>query len=165
MVSSFFRRGSDTPAQSVSGDQAIKNAAFNMFSNGTPFDLHIYLSESRYFNEFRDPGTKVHSEFGLLYGDWYSGPDGDGCRTFMHSFKPSEKLLNNGSIYLHVYVTAHGKSPDPKVEKKFNAGEQVAYSRKMLNKFKKVKYRKTHNLLTGETQASKEEIEVGVKYN
>lgn len=30
----------------------------------------------------------------------------------------------------------------------------------MLNKFKKVRYQKKHNLLTGETTASKEEIEV-----
>lgn len=36
----------------------------------------------------------------------------------------------------------------------------MSYSRKMLNKFKKVKYQKRHNLLTGETTASKEEIEV-----
>lgn len=36
----------------------------------------------------------------------------------------------------------------------------VVHASKQLNKFKKVKFLKTHNLLTGETSATPEQIEV-----
>lgn len=36
----------------------------------------------------------------------------------------------------------------------------VVYASKQLNKFKKVKFMKTHNLLTGETSATPEQIKV-----
>lgn len=36
----------------------------------------------------------------------------------------------------------------------------VVHAMKQLNKFKKVKFLKTHNLLTGETSATPEQIEV-----
>lgn len=40
----------------------------------------------------------------------------------------------------------------------------VVHASKQLNKFKKVKFLKTHNLLTGETSATPEQIEVCRKY-
>ncbi|XP_001602053.1 cleft lip and palate transmembrane protein 1 homolog [Nasonia vitripennis] len=157
-ISSFFRRGANN-TQTPGGAPAVApNTAFNIFANGTVFDLYIYLSEAEYFRDFNDPKAKVWTEHGLTYGDWYSGPDGDGSRVITHSFEPPKRLLNNGSIYLHVYVTKNGKSPDPSAGKKLFAGEMMSYARRMLNKFKKIKYQKTHNLLTGQTKASEEEI-------
>lgn len=99
-----------------------------------------------------------------MYGDWYSGPNQDGSRILEYSFVPSERLKQNGSIYLHVYVTKSGKLPNPKAGKGIYAGDYMSYSRKMLNKFKKIKYQKRHNLLTGESTASKEEIAVCKKH-
>ena len=159
-ISSFFRKSGQNVTTPNGAPAAAPNTAFNYFVNGTIFDLHIYMSESEYFREFNDPKARVWAEYGLIYGDWYSGPYGDGSRVLSHKFVPPKGLLNNGSMYLHVYVTKSGKSPDPSSGKKLFAGEMMSYSKKMLNKFKKIKYRKTHNLLTGETQASKEEIEV-----
>lgn len=118
------------------------------------------MSEFENFKQFNDPQSLIWFEEGLIYGDWYSGPNQDGSRTFEYSFVPSEHLKQNGSIYLHIYITKSGKSPNPKAGKGIYAGDYIAYSRKMLNKFKKIRYQKRHNLLTGESTASKEEIAV-----
>ena len=135
--------------------------ARNIFENGTIFDLHVYLSEFETFNEFGNPEAHVWTETGLIYGDWSSGPDNDGSRVFIHKFTPSEQLKNNGSIYLHVFVTESNKSPDPNSGKgKYAGKDMISYESRMLNKFKKVRYQKTHNLLTGETTATEEEIKV-----
>ncbi|XP_011495435.1 PREDICTED: cleft lip and palate transmembrane protein 1 homolog [Ceratosolen solmsi marchali] len=157
-ISSFFRNPAQNSQASAGNSAAAQNNAFNIFANGTVFDLHVYLSEYEFFKDFNDSKAKVWSEYGLIYGDWYSGPNGDGSKVFTHTFTPSKSLLNNGSIYLHVYVTKNGKSPDPSTGQKVYAGEMMSYTKKMLNKFKKIKYLKMHNLLTGQTQSSEEDI-------
>ncbi len=58
---------------------------------------------------------------------------------------------------MHAYVTKFGMSPDPKSGGSF-AGKDLGYIRRQLNKFKKVRFTKTHNLLTGETSKTEEEI-------
>lgn len=50
-----------------------------------------------------------------------------------------------------------GKSPDPAAGEDY-ANHEMAYIRRQLNKFKKVKYQKTANLLTGQTEKSPEEV-------
>ncbi|KAL6447230.1 hypothetical protein ACFW04_001484 [Cataglyphis niger] len=156
-ISSFFRRP-DNNSKSPNAISDTRLQAVNIFPNGTLFDLNVYLSEFENFKQFNDPRSLIWFEEGLIYGDWYSGPNQDGSKTFEYSFVPSEHLKQNGSIYLHIYVTKSGKSPNPKAGKGIYAGDYIAYSRKMLNKFKKIKYQKRHNLLTGESTASKEEI-------
>ncbi|KOX68196.1 Cleft lip and palate transmembrane protein 1 like protein [Melipona quadrifasciata] len=158
-ISHLFRRLQTDNSQFPGVTNPAHSQAVNIFENGTLFDMHVYLSESENFRQFDDPRTLVWLEQGLIYGDWYSGPFKDGSKIKNYKFVPSDQLKNNGSIYLHVYVTKNGKSPNPKAGKNNYAGDYMSYSRKMLNKFKKVRYQKKHNLLTGETTASKEEIE------
>ncbi|XP_076239799.1 putative lipid scramblase CLPTM1 [Calliopsis andreniformis] len=153
-ISYLFRR----PQPDINSQSPTRLQAVNIFQNGTVFDLHIYLSEAEHFKQFDDPRSLIWSERGLIYGDWYSGPNKDGSRIMRYKFNPSDQLKNNGSIYLHVYVTKSGKSPNPKAGENIYAGDYMSYSKKMLNKFKKIRYQKRHNLLTGETTASKEEI-------
>lgn len=163
-ISSFFRKPqTDTTNLSASaGDnvQVARVPAVNMFENGTLFDLNVYLSEAETFKNFSDPSALVWAENNLIYGDWSGGPYNDGTRVITHKFTPSDQLKRNGSIFLHVYITRSGKSPDPNTGKGVYAGQQVSYRRKMINKFKKVRYQKRHNLLTGETTATEEEIKV-----
>jgi hypothetical protein len=59
-----------------------------------------------------------------------------------------------------VYVTRRGKSPDPAAGKGVYAPHQVVYNKQLLNKYKRLRYTKTHNLLTGETAATAEEVKV-----
>ncbi|KAF7380979.1 hypothetical protein HZH68_015854 [Vespula germanica] len=153
------RNQSDNNSVTINnGNNVPKLQAVNIFENGTLFDLYIYLSEAEDF-KFDDPKALIWLEQGLIYGDWYSGQNNDGSRNLQYTFTPSDKLQNNGSIYLHVYITKTGKSPNPKAGKNVYAGDYISYRRKMLNKFKKIRYQKRHNLLTGETTASKEEIQ------
>ncbi|XP_043270617.1 cleft lip and palate transmembrane protein 1 homolog isoform X2 [Venturia canescens] len=159
-ISSFFQRSQpDTTNLSTSAGRSLPAVrVLNMFENGTHLDLNVFISESEVFKDFGKPQAHVWTEKNLIYGDWSSGPDNDGSRVMTHNFTPSDQLKKNGSIFLHVYVTKSGKSPDPNSGKDIYAGHYVSYARKMLNKFKKVRYQKRHNLLTGETTASEEEI-------
>lgn len=156
-ISSLFRRSDNNPkSPNAVGDARLQ--AVNIFSNGTLFDLSVYLSESENFKRFDDQQSLIWFEEGLVYGDWYGGPNQDGSRVLEHTFVPSGRLKQNGSIYLHIYITKSGKSPNPKAGKGVYAGDYISYSRKMLNKYKKIRYQKRHNLLTGESTASKEEM-------
>lgn len=157
-VSSFFRRPASTPTTDVApgtGGDGQTMAALNYFENGTLYDLRVYLSEHGEMN-WKDPGTLIWFEDGLSYGDWYAGRDGDGIYTKSHKFRPSQQLQKNGSIYLYTFVTKTGKSPDPYSGEEF-AGRYVSMTTRQLNKLKKIRYQKTVNLLTGDTERSAEE--------
>ena len=157
----FFKRPQPNQQASAPGAdgtvQLPKGAATNLFQNGTLFDLYVYLSEAEEFAAFKDVDSLVWKQTGLTYGDWYSGENGDGTYSFSSKFDVSEKLQNNGSIYLHSYVVAPGKSPDPSDGKGVYSKKWTIYKRKQLNKFKKKTYGKTANLLTGATEATEEE--------
>lgn len=167
-ISSFFRKPAATPptgAGSIDDPTGVKTAvaagtrapAWNYFDNGTLFDLHVYVSEDFEQIQFNDARSLVWFQEGLTYGDWYGGANGDGTFTHSHTIPATVSLQNNGSIYLHVYVTKFGMSPDPLAGSAY-AGKELGYVRRLLNKYKKIRYTKTHNLLTGETAKSEEEI-------
>jgi hypothetical protein len=155
-ITSFFRRPqAPQPSQS---DAAAKSQSvgFNLFENGTVFDMYFYVSEDFIFNSFNEPPAWL--QIGLIYGDWSSGENKDGCYSHSIVVKASEQLQNNGSIYLHTFITKTGKSPDPASLEDY-AGSEIAYSRRQLNKYKKVKFQKTQNLLTGTTGKSQQDLE------
>jgi len=156
----FFRRPQPNQAGAPGADGTVqlpKGAATNLFENGTLFDLYVFLSETEEFAGFKDPDSLVWKKTGLMYGDWYSGPNEDGTYSFSTQFEASETLQNNGSVYLHSYVVAPGKSPDPSDGKGMYSKKRTIYKRKQLNKFKKKTYGRTANLLTGKTDATQEE--------
>lgn len=66
------------------------------------------------FNAFNDEAALFWKETDLVYGDWTSGPNGDGSRLKSSTFPVPQVLLNNGSLYLHVFVVKEGQSPNPK---------------------------------------------------
>jgi hypothetical protein len=53
-------------------------------------DLYVYLSEKETFTEFMNPEALIWSEKGMIYGDWTSGPQGDGTRMHSVEIKTSE---------------------------------------------------------------------------
>ncbi|XP_030031236.2 LOW QUALITY PROTEIN: cleft lip and palate transmembrane protein 1 homolog [Manduca sexta] len=154
-ITSMFRQPSAPKPDLSNQSGSVRVPATNMFPNGTNLDLYCYLSDKEFYDEF-DKLTLIWTHNGLIYGDWTSGPNNDGTVTFSTEITPSHALRNNGSMYLHVFVVEEGKSPNPK--DKFYAGPRIAYGKKMLNKYKKLRYLKTHNLLTGQTEKSEEEI-------
>ncbi|XP_011305011.1 cleft lip and palate transmembrane protein 1 homolog [Fopius arisanus] len=158
-ITSFFRRPQVDPASSGASGAQTRLPAVNIFENGTLFDLWVFLSESESFNSQNDRvfDHLVWHEKNLIYGDWYSGANNDGIRTMDYTFAPSERFVNNGSIYIHVYATKSKSSQEDNSHFKGN-NNTYCYTKKMLNKFKKIRYHRRHNLLTGETTASAEEI-------
>lgn len=128
------------------------------------FDLHAYISEDFDRVPFSDPTALVWLQEGLVYGDWTSGPNGDGTYTHNINIVPTPRVQRNGSIYLHVYVTRFGMSPNPAAAKHGSyAGQELGYMRRLLNKYKRVKYSQTHNLLTGATEKTEAEQREALK--
>ncbi|PAV87024.1 hypothetical protein WR25_12697 isoform A [Diploscapter pachys] len=130
--------------------------ARNLFPPGQLFDLYMYLDESdETFIEF-EKGNLFWMEKGLKYGDYSSGPDKDGTLVFQRTIPTPEVLLRNESLFLHVFITKSGQSPDPKDRNYIR--REVVYEVKQLNKFKKKYYKKTSNLLTGKSEQSDEDL-------
>ncbi|CAJ0576638.1 unnamed protein product, partial [Mesorhabditis spiculigera] len=127
----------------------------NLFPVGQLYDFYMYLSpeESRFelFDE-----TPFWQELGIKYGSWEGGPNNDGSFEIAKTFPTPESLQNNGSLYLHVFVTKSGQSPNPK--DRSYVKREVIYGNQQLNKYKKKFYKKTANLITGKSDKTDEEL-------
>ncbi|XP_045187405.2 putative lipid scramblase CLPTM1 [Mercenaria mercenaria] len=154
MISSFFRRGNTptTPPPASDGTAAQTGGYIyttNQFAKGTFMDMYVYVSEKEKLKDLSE--TELFwSKKGLIYGDWESGPQGDGTHVFSRSIPASQTVQNNGSIYLHVYIVKEGNSPDEKNKERYSKRDTI-YRSMQLNKFKKRRFLETKNLLTGET--------------
>lgn len=71
-----------------------------------------------------------------------------------------QNLRNNGSLFVHVYFVKSGFSPNPEAGEGLYNRKYTTYNSQRLNKYKRRRYRKTSNLITGETELSQEEIMV-----
>uniref|UniRef100_A0A1I7X2U2 Cleft lip and palate associated transmembrane protein 1 n=1 Tax=Heterorhabditis bacteriophora TaxID=37862 RepID=A0A1I7X2U2_HETBA len=132
----------------------------NLFSPGEIFDIYLYLDESEQrFTNF-EHGYLFWQEFGIRYGDWTGGPKKDGIFVFHKTIPTPDVLLRNQSIFLHVFVTKAGNSPNPKDRShiKREVISFVIYDVRRLNTFKKKHYKKTANLLTGKSEQSDEDL-------
>ena len=94
---------------------------------------------------------------GLKFGDWTAGPNSDSVFEFSTQLEASDRVQNNGSLYLHYFLVREGKSPDPSTGKGMFSKKWTAYKKQRLNKFMKRKYKKTANLITGATEQTEEE--------
>ncbi|XP_055640174.1 putative lipid scramblase CLPTM1 isoform X2 [Toxorhynchites rutilus septentrionalis] len=159
-ISSFFRKPATDTANTQPGNVPGKSKvmAWNLFDNGTMFDLHVYISEDPLYVDFNDPSSLVWLQEDLMYGDWYGGRNGDGIFTVNTKIRASERLMNNGSIFLHTYVTKAGKSPNPAAGDDY-AGKFMGSASAMLSKYKKIKRVRTHNLLAGEKEKFEKELD------
>ncbi|XP_018576856.1 cleft lip and palate transmembrane protein 1 homolog [Anoplophora glabripennis] len=154
-ISSFFR-GPQAPKVTEKGTQVTYTPARNIFQEGTVLNLYIYLSENETVNNYHPSNLFWYKE-GLTYGDWSSGPNGDGTYFIEKSVPVTPNMRNNGSLFLHAFLTRSGYSPDPKAEN--YARNQMSSVMKQLNRYKKLKSSGTKNLLTGESE--KIEVEDG----
>lgn len=157
-ITSFFRRPATPPGELGTTAPTSKLQAYNLFENGTIMDMYVFLSEDEMFTNFDDPSALIWSKKGLVYGDWTGGPNDDGTHNFNMKIETSEKLRNNGSIYLHVYFVKQDYQSSKATGAAKFSGKYVARATKQLNKFKRLRFKKTQNLLTGETTATPEEI-------
>ena len=121
----------------------------NLFLLQQEISLWVYVSEQENLTNFTE-GLFWHQQ-GLLYGGWTEGEHQDGSYSFNGTLRLSPKVRNNGSIYIHVYITKSGHVPHPSLEGEYSSGETV-HRTKQLNRYKKRTIKKTKNLITGETK-------------
>ena len=88
----------------------------------------------------------------------YAGPNNDGIFTQELEIPVPEVVQNNGSFYLHTFLVRTGDSPDPSGDNCPHRSDYTVHRIRQMNRFKKRKYSKTHNLLTGTTVATDEEV-------
>uniref|UniRef100_A0A8C7R7B3 CLPTM1 regulator of GABA type A receptor forward trafficking n=1 Tax=Oncorhynchus mykiss TaxID=8022 RepID=A0A8C7R7B3_ONCMY len=153
-ISSWFRRGSSTPDPSTPAG-APHLPSRNLFPKESLMDLYVYISQDEVFSDFNDTQSLFWFHRDLVYGDWNTGEDGDGC--YEEQEGEVKKVQMNGSLYIHVYFTKTGFHPDPKRKGQYRRLATV-HATRMLNKFKRRKFVKTKNLLTGETETDPEMI-------
>ncbi|KAH8284485.1 hypothetical protein KR044_007516, partial [Drosophila immigrans] len=158
-VSSFFRRPQPNATQDSNAvaNTGPKITAWNYFENGTDFDLHIWLSEQPDVVNFQQKANLLWLQEDLTYGDWSSGPTGDGIYTHNLKIKASPHLMNNGSVYLHAFVTRAGESPDPQSPKYSRLGH-MGHQQHQLNKYKKLRVNRNYNLLASEKEKLEHEL-------
>lgn len=129
-ITSFFRKPSAPVPSNTTGATPL-SAARNMFLNGTELSLYVYISERPEYTNFKESDLFWFKEK-LIYGDWISGPTSDGIYTYEKDLTITEHLKNNGSLYLHAYLTRHNEHPNPRAK---NYGRNaVTYVKKPLNR-------------------------------
>jgi len=157
-IMQFFKGKQQSP-ESTEGavSKPMRGPATNMFQDGMGFDMYVYVSEQQEFGEFHIPESLVWKKEGLSYGNWKQGPNEDSIFEFATQIPVSERVQNNGSLYIHTFIVREGKSPDPSAGKGMFSKKWTTYKTQRLNKFMKRKYKKTANLLTGATEQSEED--------
>uniref|UniRef100_A0A8C3XAK2 CLPTM1 regulator of GABA type A receptor forward trafficking n=2 Tax=Passeriformes TaxID=9126 RepID=A0A8C3XAK2_9PASS len=159
-ISSWFRRG-PSPQEPTSPGGTPRSPSRNLFPKDTLMDLYVYISEHEHFTDFNVSSALFWEKRDLVYGDWTSGENSDGCYEHFGEVDISQSVQRNGSIYVHVYFTKSGFHPDPRQKSLYRRLATVHTSR-MINKYKRRRFQKTKNLLTGETEADPEMIKVGI---
>lgn len=96
----------------------------------------------------------------MMFGDWYSGPSSDGTYTLETEISVPESVQNNGSFYIHTFLVRTGDSPNSRDKSGVYRADYTVHRTRQMNRFKKRRYSKTVNLLTGTTVASDEDVKV-----
>lgn len=63
-------------------------------------DLYAYLSEHEILVNFTDKNALIWEKRGLVYGDWTSGPNGDGSFTIETVVPASEVFTKQTKLFL-----------------------------------------------------------------
>jgi hypothetical protein len=155
--------GKSSPSSASSSSVLSSGPQGNLFPKGTKFDMYVYLSESENFKNFNDSNALYWSLMNIEYGKWDGGDTNDGLFIYSNQFETTYNMQNNGSIYLHVYFTENGRSPNPS-EKDTYSRRRTFSTFKRLNKYSKRVYKTTKNLLTGTTDKD-EEYQLKAKEN
>lgn len=160
-ISRFFFGGQRSANQtSVNPQMKSSIASANLFGKDFPMDLYVYISEDRHEPDFFDPRELRWVQRNIIYDDWTQGEEGDSTFHTDIDIELSPKVQNNGSIWLHAYFVKSGFVPvEEDRDAKNYSPIYTLHKRKQLNKFKRRRYKDTHNLITGKTEKSIQEQE------
>lgn len=160
MFMQWIRGGSKQEVQTGSGPGVPSTSgggpSRNRFPLGVEMSLWVFVNEEKEFTQFNNPDALFWRKDGLVYGDWVSGMSKDGSYSFSNQIDLSENVQNNGSLYLHTYLTKSGHSPSKTIEDELFDSKFVVYRSKQLNRYKRRTIKKTQNLLTGKTSVDED---------
>lgn len=107
-ISSFFKSPKAPAATTNLSQSGPTIQARNIFPDGAPLSLYVFLSES----EKLQPNADLFwSRNDLSYADWTAGENRDGIFEFEKNVTITSHMKNNGSLFLHAFVTQSGVSP------------------------------------------------------
>jgi len=166
LVSKYLFPGKGSSHRSSAGDLSEPSsggrpaAALNLYGRGFPMDLYVYISEDSYEPDFFNPTELKWVQKNIVYDDWTQGPNGDSIFKKELDVELSSKVQRNGSLWLHSYFVKSGFIPFEESRTAENFSPiYTLHKKKQLNRYKKRRYRDTHNLITGKTDKSVEEQE------
>ncbi|CAI5443868.1 unnamed protein product [Caenorhabditis angaria] len=155
----FFPGNSTTENGTGGGNLA---QAANFYQNGQFFDVWMFLDEKPTpFTDFSNPEKLFASQFSIEYGNWETGATKDATWIFAKTLPTPASLHANQSIFLHVFIVRSGQNLATVLP------DDLIYANYRLNKFKKRHFKKTVNLLTGEsaeTVETQRKLEQGVDF-
>ena len=144
-----WMRSSDAPAGRGGGGGAsastglVATAHFNLWRDSQAFELHVYVGESDDFVALNKDSLVWHQR-DLKY-NW----DASNERTLNMSIPVTPHMLNNGSVYAHIFLTHKNVPHDPDAPR--YKPQAVVHSIQQLNKYlKRPKLNVRKNLITGE---------------
>lgn len=143
----------NSPAKSMKATQ-------NLYGRGFSMDLYVYISEDNYEPDFFNSNELKWVQKGIVYDEWTHGPNKDSSYQVEIDLNLSPKVQRNGSLWLHSYFVKSGYIPYEESRSAENFSPiYTLHRKKQLNRYKKRRYRDTHNLITGRTDKSIEEQE------
>uniref|UniRef100_A0A0X3Q0C2 Cleft lip and palate transmembrane protein 1 homolog n=1 Tax=Schistocephalus solidus TaxID=70667 RepID=A0A0X3Q0C2_SCHSO len=157
-IFSMFRKNPQPPVPQTDKHGLLIPAsgpATNMYQKDDLLDVFVYLTESANPPEFTDESTLFWHLKNVRYGDWEGGESHDGSYTMTKTFKASEALMNNGSMFIHTFIVKAGYSPDPHSEQRYSK-QYTIYASKMITRYRKRRITRTVNLLTGQSETPAE---------
>lgn len=164
MISRYFMPGNKTTTSIKSDDPnnpiGRSQPSQNLFGRGFSMDLYVYISEDNYEPNFFNPRELKWVQKDIIYDDWTQGPNQDSTFQAEIDIDLSPKVQNNGSLWLHSYFVKSGFIPYEATRTAEDYSPiYTLHTKKQLNRYKKRRYRDTHNLITGKTDKSIEEQE------
>jgi hypothetical protein len=128
----------------------------NVFAAGDKLELRVFLSPSRApFTDFNNTDALLWSDKSLVYSE-----AGSSLEKTVH-VPLTERLLSNGTMFAHMFITKAGASPDPqhgsydRLATTSNSFDLVGFS-------KRLQPRGLYNLLTGEPAPWETELRRGL---
>ena len=119
------------------------------FSKGDLITFDFYITESNDFDaRLLKTQTPVYSVPMFEYGNWIQGPNQDGKYVGDVTVDLTPTLLNNGSVYSHVFVYKHGVSPDPSDPNYDPKGVMYRHAKLNIHR-KRIKVEDKENLMQG----------------
>lgn len=165
LISKYFfpgQKSATSPGSTndPSGKQTKMPASSNLYGRGFPMDLYAYVSEDSYEPDFFNPSELKWVQKGIVYDDWTQGPNKDSIFNVEIDIDLPLSVQQNKSIWLHTYFVRTGYIPFEETRTAENFSPiYTLHKKKQLNRYKKRRFRDTHNLITGKTEKSLEEQE------